>query len=763
MMKNRIITAILACITFFSFQPIKQPTSTFQSYVPFYSQRDSGWNEEPLGEPVDGKYLPEQTIGNWGCGVTTSAMVISYYGKKMTPLELNNALVNAEVEISKNYKNNGFSGANLYWANTEAWSEATGDLVKGISITDFDEEELKANLSHGRPIIVFINNTKTTKDSTDGHYVLIVDMEETTNSQTGKKTTKYKINDPWLTEENGFYIDYEKNALGLPLSNLTQMIVIHTDQIMPVDGPLVDWPAIQDKFIDLGGMEGWLNKPTKDDSYTTDPMGFIKIHTQEFEGGKIYTYKIGTDDEQVFALNQEMANFYDQHDGLLGDFGRIVFDPYEMTITEITTVKRLDMQNVSLFAYPNGRMETYTSENGVKAEYYNNEQLFGAPIVTRFEPSIQFTWGKNSPHPAIQPDSFSVRFTQTIHFDLPGLKTIFILPMGGVRVFVDEIKVLDRWEQDNTDCKISTNRWLSRGDHKLVIEYRHGQGDASIWSGETSWPAKIVWADTIYSGWGNTSSNAPPLSGTEPVESEPVSLCPESLTIIDDQFPSFIRYEVAPGWKEVKSGYQDHFYWATTQPGGDRTGTWILSIPKEGIYRIYVYIPSNHTSARNVTYIILHANQQDTVTISQADHRNEWFRLGEYTFSGEGEEYIRLSNASTDEVGEVAYDAVGFILDSENLTKRPFWNNIIEKFQKWWKQQSEQLQKEFIDWLSHQMEQIERNFKVWLQELWVDFLDWLEKTLAQWLQQICGSAYLVVIVPAISIITLQNRQRYKNK
>lgn len=761
-MKNRLFTAVLICIVFVYFQPIKQITSAFQSYVPFYSQQDSGWNDKPLGEPVDGKYLPKQTIGNWGCGVTVSAMVISYYGKKMTPFELNNALVDSEVQISKYYKNNGFSGANLYWANTKAWSEATDNLVKGISITGFDEDKLKANISHGRPVIVFINNTKTIKDSTDGHYVLVVDMEETTNSQTGKKTTKYKINDPWLTEENGFYIDYDKNALGLPLSNLTQMIVIHTDQIIPVDGPLVDWPAIQGKFISLGGLDGWLKKPTKDDSYTTSPMGFVKIHTQEFEGGKIYAYKIGTDDEQAFALNPEMANYYDQHDGSLGDFGRIVYDPYEMTITGIATVQRLDMQDASLFAYPRGKMEIYTEENGVKAEYYNNEQLAGEPIVTRFEPSIQFSWGNNSPHPAIQPDSFSVRFTKTIHFDLPGLKTIFTWPKGGIRVFVDETKILDRWEQDNTG-EIATNRWLAAGNHTLVIEYRHGLGEASIWSGDTSWPAKIAWADTIYSGWGNTPSTAPPLPGSKPEESDQVSPSPENLTIIDEQSPSFIRYEVAPGWKEIQNGYQGHLYWAVTKPGGDRTGTWMLSIPNEGIYRIYVYIPSNHSSARNVTYIVQHASQRDDVTISQADHRNEWVRLGEFTFSGEGEEYIRLSNASIDEAGEVAYDAVGFISVSEDLTERSFWDNIIDQIQRWWDEQTEKLQKEFTGWFDRLKEQIQNNFEAWLQELWIGFLDWLEKTLMQWLQQVCGSAYLAVLVPVASIAISRGHRSQKNR
>src|SRR5687768_1069951 len=49
-------------------------------------------------------------------------------------------------------------------------------------------------------------------------------------------------------------------------------------------------------------------------------------------------------------------------------------------------------------------------------QYYNNPNLIGSPALTRQDPDINFSWGQESPDPALTPDNFSVRWTRTMTF-----------------------------------------------------------------------------------------------------------------------------------------------------------------------------------------------------------------------------------------------------------------------------------------------------------------------------------------------------------
>jgi len=48
---------------------------------------------------------------------------------------------------------------------------------------------------------------------------------------------------------------------------------------------------------------------------------------------------------------------------------------------------------------------------GLKAEYFNNADCSGEPVLVRTDRLIYFNWGKNAPDKAITADSFSVRWT----------------------------------------------------------------------------------------------------------------------------------------------------------------------------------------------------------------------------------------------------------------------------------------------------------------------------------------------------------------
>jgi beta-glucosidase len=58
---------------------------------------------------------------------------------------------------------------------------------------------------------------------------------------------------------------------------------------------------------------------------------------------------------------------------------------------------------------------------GLRAEYFNNDSLTGAPAFIRTDKQIDFDWNSTSPDPAkLDPKAFSVRWTGTIQAPAPG-------------------------------------------------------------------------------------------------------------------------------------------------------------------------------------------------------------------------------------------------------------------------------------------------------------------------------------------------------
>jgi beta-glucosidase len=62
-----------------------------------------------------------------------------------------------------------------------------------------------------------------------------------------------------------------------------------------------------------------------------------------------------------------------------------------------------------------------SNEEGLKAEYFNNDSLTGPPVLTRVDKQIDFDWNSTSPDPAkLDPKAFSVRWTGTLQAPVPG-------------------------------------------------------------------------------------------------------------------------------------------------------------------------------------------------------------------------------------------------------------------------------------------------------------------------------------------------------
>ena len=118
---------------------------------------------------------------------------------------------------------------------------------------------------------------------------------------------------------------------------------------------------------------------------------------------------------------------------------------------------------------------------GLKAEYFNNRDLSGEPVLTRIDPEIDFSWGfgnvpgENSPDPSINADNFSARWSGELEVDITDTYTFHITANNGFRLWLDGELIIDFWDSPTTYSRESEPIELVGGDiHSIQMEYFEG-------------------------------------------------------------------------------------------------------------------------------------------------------------------------------------------------------------------------------------------------------------------------------------------------
>jgi len=76
--------------------------------------------------------------------------------------------------------------------------------------------------------------------------------------------------------------------------------------------------------------------------------------------------------------------------------------------------------------------------DGLKAEYFNNATFTGNPAITRIDPTISFTWGKNFPDVLINQPRFSVRWTGKMLAQFDKTYTFYFRSNGSLKLWIDD-------------------------------------------------------------------------------------------------------------------------------------------------------------------------------------------------------------------------------------------------------------------------------------------------------------------------------------
>lgn len=117
---------------------------------------------------------------------------------------------------------------------------------------------------------------------------------------------------------------------------------------------------------------------------------------------------------------------------------------------------------------------------GLKAEYFNNRELSGEPVLTRIDPNVRFNWGTNSPAPrVVNLERWSVRWTGQLVAPGTGTYEIGVNADNGVRVFLNNRLVVDSWTDASPDkLKSGFVKLNSGARYDLRVEFYENKGEA---------------------------------------------------------------------------------------------------------------------------------------------------------------------------------------------------------------------------------------------------------------------------------------------
>jgi beta-glucosidase len=137
------------------------------------------------------------------------------------------------------------------------------------------------------------------------------------------------------------------------------------------------------------------------------------------------------------------------------------------------------------------------TDNGLKAEYFNNPDLSGNPAYTTIEANLNPYWHNLSPAPGINPESFSVRWSGYITVPTTGTYEFDFRADDYGRLIINHKVFMDRWKDEYISLGDRNQIRLEAGKKiPFCAEYAKLSGNAGMW---TKWRLTNVESSSLYS------------------------------------------------------------------------------------------------------------------------------------------------------------------------------------------------------------------------------------------------------------------------
>lgn len=122
--------------------------------------------------------------------------------------------------------------------------------------------------------------------------------------------------------------------------------------------------------------------------------------------------------------------------------------------------------------------------SGVLGSYYSKSEPGEDGIkMIRIDKKVAFDWGLESPHKCISADNFSVVWSGFITPAVSGEYLFRVYSDDGVRLYVDSVKLIDRWEPVNLEMTVARDRiYLKKGEfYPFCLEYKEHYINSTVY------------------------------------------------------------------------------------------------------------------------------------------------------------------------------------------------------------------------------------------------------------------------------------------
>jgi beta-glucosidase len=124
-------------------------------------------------------------------------------------------------------------------------------------------------------------------------------------------------------------------------------------------------------------------------------------------------------------------------------------------------------------------------ENGLKGEYFSNQELKGTPAMVRTDKHVHFDWGEGSFAPDQPIDHFSVRWTGYFVPKTAGDYKFFTSADDGVRLYIGDELAIDDWLPHSQTMDSYVKHMEAGQAYKIRFEYFDDVSSAIVGLGVT--------------------------------------------------------------------------------------------------------------------------------------------------------------------------------------------------------------------------------------------------------------------------------------
>ncbi|MDP4226513.1 MAG: glycoside hydrolase family 3 C-terminal domain-containing protein, partial [Bacteroidota bacterium] len=117
---------------------------------------------------------------------------------------------------------------------------------------------------------------------------------------------------------------------------------------------------------------------------------------------------------------------------------------------------------------------------GLRGEYFNNNNFEGKPFATRIDKSINLSWESNGPIKGMKSNDVSIRWTGKLIAPSTGEYMIQVTGDDGYRLYLDNKLFLESWQEQAATSKEGKINLKAGEKHDIKIEYFQTKGEATI-------------------------------------------------------------------------------------------------------------------------------------------------------------------------------------------------------------------------------------------------------------------------------------------